>query len=289
MGNEVYLNGYFLPKSEAKISVMDRGFLFADGVYEVIPCYAGHPFRLMQHLQRLEQNLNAIHMVNPLSRQQWEEILEILTEQLPEQDQSIYIQITRGSDNQRDHRIPHHIEPTVFAMTSAIQTISPSLASQGIEAITLEDNRWLRCNIKSTALLANVLLKNEAHEQKAMEAILIRDQCASEGTASNLFIVKDSVIITPPRSANLLPGITRDLILELAEKSCIPYREEKIEVSTLQQADEIWLTSSTKEIMPVTTLNHEPVNNGKPGPLFKQLHGLYSDYKQKLQSGDIEI
>ncbi len=288
MGSEVYLNGAFIPRSEAKISVMDRGFLFGDGVYEVIPCYAGHLFRLSQHLKRLDQSLKSIHMVNPLSEQQWVEILDILTAQLPEQDQSVYLQITRGSDDQRNHKIPHNIEPTVFAMTSSMQAPDPAIAREGVEAITLKDNRWLRCSIKSTALLANVLLKEEANAQQATEAILIRDQHASEGTTSNLFITKEGTLITPPKGEDLLPGVTRDLILELATQHQVPFTEERIAASLLRQADEVWLTSSTKEIMPVVRLDHKPVGNGKPGPLFKQFHRHYSDYKQRLQSGEIE-
>lgn len=288
MGNEVYLNGVFIPKAEAKVSVMDRGFLFGDGVYEVIPCYGGHLFRVEQHLARLNKSLNAIRMTNPLSEAQWLEILSILIDQLPSQDQSVYLQITRGSDAHRDHEVPKQVKPTIFAMTTGMSPADPTIASHGIKAITLQDNRWLRCNIKTTSLLANVLLKDDAREQGAMEAILIRDDQATEGAASNLFIVSNGTLMTPAASDHLLPGITRDLILELAQGAGIDSKSASISETQLLSAEEVWLSSSTKEIMPVVELNGAPVGNGKPGPIFKQLHALYSHHKQLLQNGKIE-
>jgi len=208
---EIYLNGRFLPPQEGNISVMDRGFLFGDGVYEVIPCYGGRLFRLEHHLQRLDNSLHAIRMQNPLERGEWQAILQRLIGQLPGADQSIYLQVTRGSTGRRDHTIPSDIEPTVFVMTQPAVYPDAAALATGITAVTLEDNRWLRCDIKAITLLANVLLRGEAMEHGAAEAILIRNGIATEGATSNLFIVQAGEIITPPKSDHLLPGITRDL------------------------------------------------------------------------------
>jgi D-alanine transaminase len=281
----VYLNGEFLPLTDAKIPVLDRGFLFGDGVYEVIPAYAGQLFRLSQHLQRLDDSLRAIRMGNPLQTDEWCSLLETLIGQRPGEDQSIYLQVTRGAAETRDHAIPEGIAPTIFAMATPIPAVDPALASEGIKAITLDDIRWRLCNIKATTLLANVLFRQQAKEQQAMEAILIRDGLATEGAASNLFVVSDGLLITPPKSHYLLPGITRDLVLELAENAAVPFQQREIPEQELINAEEIWLTSSTKEIMPVTRLNEQPVGDGKPGTLFRKLSGIYSGYKERIKAG----
>jgi len=283
--NKVYLNGEFMPLSQATIPVMDRGFLFGDSVYEVVPAYGGRLFRLSQHLQRLSNSLHAIRIQNPLTTEQWTQVLEVLAKQLPGVDQSIYLQVTRGSTPLRDHAIPAGaIEPTVFAMSNPIPTPDPKVLEQGISAITLEDIRWHRCDIKATTLLANVLVRQQAKDHGAMEAILIRDGYATEGAASNLFIVDDDQLITPPKSEHLLPGITRDLVLELAAEAELSYAEANISHEQLETADEIWLTSSTKEIMPVTHVNDMPVNDGKPGPVWQKMQKLYQAYKEELSS-----
>lgn len=284
---KVYLNGEFLPAAEARVSVMDRGFLFGDGVYEVIPCYAGRMFRLQHHLQRLENSLRGIRMENPLTFDQWRQMLDELIAQLPGQDQSIYLQVTRGSSGKRDHAIPKQISPTVFAMTNPAQYADPALAEKGIEAVTLEDNRWQRCNIKAITLLANVLLRSEAVDAGAAEAILVRDGQATEGAASNLFVVKEGVVVTPPNGPQLLPGITRDLVLELAAANDMAFEEREIPESLLFSADEVWLTSSTKEVMPVVRLNGKPVADGRPGPVFQQMNKLYAACKARLQAGTV--
>ncbi|WP_428608493.1 D-amino acid aminotransferase [Sedimenticola sp.] len=282
---EIYLNGRFLPLEEATIPVMDRGFLFGDGVYEVIPCYGGRLFRLEHHLQRLDNSLHAIRMQNPLTRPEWQALLDRLTAQLPGSDQSIYLQITRGSSGKRDHAIPPQISPTVFVMTQpAIYPDATTLAT-GIKAVTHQDNRWLRCDIKAITLLANVLLRSEAMDRGASETILIRDGQATEGATSNLFIVQAGELITPPKSDHLLPGITRDLVLELAQQHGLPYREQAISEAMLHSADEIWVTSSTKEVMAVVMLDHQPVGNGKPGPIYARMAGFYGEYKALLQAG----
>jgi D-alanine transaminase len=281
----VFLNGAMLPIAEAKISVLDRGFLLGDGVYEVIPAYGGSLFRLEQHLQRLQNSLDAIRISNPHTNAEWEKILNELIAQDSAADQSIYLQVTRGVAAKRDHAFPDKVVATVFAMSNPIATVSEEILHKGIAAITLDDIRWQRCDIKAITLLANVMLRQQAHDEGAAESILISQGYALEGAASNLFIVDNSRIITPPKSSHLLPGVTRDLVLELAGQHRLDYEERPILVQELQQADEIWLTSSTKEILPVTTLDQRAVGDGKPGPVWNRMIELYRQYKQQLRSG----
>jgi len=283
VNNTVYLNGEFIPLVEARISVLDRGFLFGDSVYEVIPAYGGRLFRLQQHLHRLENSLHGIRMQNPMLETQWEQVLATLIAQHPGEDQSIYLQVTRGVAEARDHAIPAGIEPTVFAISTLVPSVTPTTWEHGISAITLDDIRWRFCNIKASTLLANVLLRQEAKDRDAVEAILICDGLAMEGAASNLFIVENGRIITPPKGERLLPGITRDLVLELAAEADIPYRETSITAEQLDRADEIWLTSSTREIMPVTLLDDRTIGQGKPGPLWVKMTQLFHDYKDELR------
>ncbi|PCI18706.1 MAG: D-amino acid aminotransferase [Piscirickettsiaceae bacterium] len=281
---QVYLNGQFIDISEARVSVLDRGFLFADGIYEVIPAYAGNAFRLPQHLERLNNSLAAIRMKPVMDDQQWANIIEQLLSNHTSADQSIYIQVTRGASKARDHQLPEQYEPTVFVMCQAIVPESLNIIAKGINAITLDDIRWDWCHIKSVALLGNILLKQQASDQSCAEAILLREGFATEGSASNLFIVKDNQLITPPKSHHLLPGITRDLVLELAQKEGITCLEQEISELQLTQADEIWLTSSTKEIMPVIELNRQAVGDGKPGKLWVKMANSYSNYKNQLRT-----
>ncbi|VAX11486.1 D-alanine aminotransferase [hydrothermal vent metagenome] len=283
MSNSVYLNGEFIPLAEARVSVMDRGFLFGDGVYEVIPAYGGCLFRLHQHLHRLENSLHGIRMHNPMSEAQWEQVLATLIAQYPGADQSIYLQVTRGASEVRDHAIPAETKPTVFAFSTPFHPVTQACYEHGIAAITLDDIRWRFCNIKATTLLANVLLRQEAKDRDAMEAILIRDGQAMEGTASNLFIVEDGRIITPPKGEHLLPGITRDLVLELAAEAEIPYSEATITAAQLDMADEVWLTSSTREIMPVTLLDDRSIGKGRPGPVWEKMIKMFQNYKEELR------
>ena len=279
---KVYLNGRFLPRDEACVPVMDRGFLFGDSVYEVIPVYGGHLFRLEHHLSRLDNSLAAIRMANPLPHEAWRGVLRELVGQRPGEDQSVYLQVTRGPAEKRDHAIPDVVTPTVFAMTNPLGPIDPAVASDGIAAITLDDLRWQRCDIKATTLLANVLARQLAKEQGAVEAILLRDDLALEGAASNLFVFASGRLVTPPKGPLLLPGITRDLVIELAQANHIPLSEMDIQASALASADEIWLTSSTREVMPVTRLDGRPVGNGRPGPVYQALYAAYQRAKQAV-------
>ena len=279
----VYLNGDYVERDTACVPVTDRGLLFGDSVYEVVPAYAGVPFRAEQHLARLQRSLDAIRLPNPLSTEAWLAVFERLCAEQPDEDQSIYLQVTRGSYATRKHRIPDETTPNVIAFSSPIAERDPRIASEGISAITLKDIRWDRCDIKTTSLLANVLATAEAGDQNADDAILLRDGMAKEGTASNLFIVLEGLLITPPDSDQLLPGVTRDLVLELAQDAKIPYAQAAISEEDLQKATEIWLTSSTREIAPVVTLNGEPVGDGRPGAHWQYMDQLYQAAKQRIR------
>ena len=274
----VYLNGQYLPLSEAKVSVLDRGFLFGDGVYEVIPSYSGHLFHFQEHLQRLENSLAGIRLANPHTRGQW---LEILTPLLDANfDQYIYLQITRGAASKRDHAFPENIPATVFAMCSAIVPFAG--LDKGVKAVSMDDTRWKFCNIKAITLLGNILHRQEAIDQGCAEALLVKGGYVIEGAASNVFAVIDGVLCTPPKGHDILPGITRDVILELAGKNNIPCSEDKIPFTALQAASEIWVTSSTREIIPIVELDSKPVSDGKPGPVWHTMNKLFQAHKQSL-------
>ena len=283
--NTACLNGTFLPLEDACVPVMDRGFLFGDGVYEVIPVYGGKLFRLAHHLQRLGNSLDAVRIGNPLSDTEWETMLRELVHRNEGTDQAVYLQVTRGVAAKRDHAFPAATRPTLFAMSTPMATAIDIDSIIGITAITLPDIRWKHCNIKAITLLPNVMLRQQAVDAGAAEAILIKDGYAIEGAASNIFIVKDGLLVTPPNGPALLPGITRDLILELAAAHTIPFREADITAAELFNADEIWLTSSTREISPVTRLDDTVISAGKPGLLWRRMLTLYQDCKTAIRSG----
>ncbi len=278
--SQVYLNGQYLAIEEASIPVLDRGFIFGDGVYEVIPAYAGKLFRFEEHMRRMENSLKAVRIENPLSAMDWREMLETLIELNGGGNQSIYFQITRGVAA-RDHVLNVKISPTLFAMS---HPLADKTTAEPVAAISCEDIRWQFCNIKAISLLPNIMLRQQAVEQGAYEAILIRDGLVTEGAASNVFIVTDGVIRTPVKNQYLLPGITRDLLLELLQQAGLPHVANDITEQELSNADEIWLTSSTKEIVPVTQLNQQPVGNGQPGPVWHQVCELYQNFKQAQHS-----
>jgi len=275
-----YLNNEFIPLSEAKISVLDRGFIFGDGVYEVIPVYAGRLFRLKEHLQRLENSLNGIKLANPLTQTEWETILNEIIERNGGGDQSVYFQVTRGVAP-RKHYFPKNTPSTIFIMSQPFVDPKPS---KGIKAVTLPDSRWQHCNIKSIALLANVLLTQQAVENEAGETILIRDGYVTEGASTSVFVVKNGVTSTPPEGQHILSGITRDLVLETMRAAGEACEERPILEKELYEADEIWVTSSTREIIPVTMLNDQQVGNGQPGLIWQKAWQYYQDYKQTLRT-----
>ncbi len=278
MEKKVYLNGEYLPLSKAKVSVLDRGFLFGDGVYEVIPSYNGKFFRLEEHLQRLESSLSNIRLGVSYSLEKWQEILQPLLDGT--KDQYIYLQITRGVAPKRDHAFPASPVPTIFAMCSEIQHFEGR--DVGVKAVTMEDNRWEMCNVKATTLLANILLRQQAIEQGCAEAILVKNGYVTEGAASNLFAVIDGVLMTPAKSGDILPGITRDVVIELAHENHITVKEDIISLEALQMASEIWVTSSTREIIPVVELDGKDVADGSPGPVWQKMNRLFQDYKNSV-------
>ena len=266
----VYLNDRFIPLADARISPLDRGFLFGDGVYEVIPVYRRRLFRIEQHLQRLQDSLDSIHLSNPHAWLDWQGILQELVDTQVFEDQSLYLQVTRGADNQRNHAIPQYIDPTVFIFASPLPDTPKSVYESGVAVISGVDNRWQRCDIKAIDLLANILLYQQAVDAHCAETILLRDGYVLEGSASNVFIVQDGVLRTPPKGPFLLPGVTRDLVLEIAQQERVPLIQGPLTQDELTQADEIWITSSTKEIWPVTQLDGQVVGEGKPGAMWRQ-------------------
>lgn len=274
----VFLNGHYLPLEQATVSVLDRGFLFGDGVYEVIPCYWGRLFHLEQHLQRLANSLAAIRLANPYSNEQWSSIFKPLLD--VHKNQYIYLQITRGVAAKRDHAFPAETAPTVFIMCSEIMPFAG--LDTGVKAITMDDSRWQFCHIKAITLLANLLHRQDAVEHDCAEAILIKAGYVTEGAASNVFAVIAGVLITPPKSHAILAGITRDVIIELAVKHNIPCREAAITAEALHSASEIWVTSSTREIIPVVELDGKAVADGKVGTVWHSMNALFQAYKQSL-------
>ena len=271
----VYLNGEFKPIEEASINVLDRGFIFGDGIYEVIPIFNRKIFRFSEHMMRLENSLREIYMSNPLKENEWRDVFHKLIDSLEQANQSIYVQITRGV-SRRDHDIGIADKPTIFAMSSPLEANS---FSSGIKAITHEDIRWQLCNIKAITLLPSILLRHKAKEQEARETILIRNKYVTEGAASNVFVCVDDKIITPPKTSHVLAGITRDLIVEILMQNNLPIVEGSIGESKLLSASEIWVTSSTWEIVPVVELDNKLVSSGMPGPLWRQANKLYQDFK----------
>lgn len=279
-----YLNGEFLPLSQARISPLDRGFLFADGVYEVLPVYSRHAFRQAEHLRRLQNSLDGIRLANPLSADEWDSIINRLIAAAPFDDQSIYLQITRGADDKRDQPFPQAVAPTVFLFTAPLTQPTPSQRETGVSAVSTADLRWGRCDLKTVALLPNILSRQLAVDASCTETILIRDGYLTEGSASNIFIVRNGVILAPPKDYHLLPGITYDLVLELAVRHQAPHEVRLITEAELRAADEVWMTSSTKEVLAITRLDGQAVGHGdtagRPGPVGRQMQTWYVDFRE---------
>ncbi|MFE8072728.1 D-amino acid aminotransferase [Marinobacteraceae bacterium S3BR75-40.1] len=274
---QVWLNGEFMAAEAARISPLDRGFLFGDGVYEVIPVYAGRPFALQAHLDRLDRSLAAIGLQVPENRGDWSRLIDTLVADNGGGDQAVYLQITRGPAPQRDHLFPEQPHPTRFLMSWSLgDKLRQALdVEQGIRAVTLDDNRWLRCDIKATSLLPNALLKQAAQEAGAEEAILVRDGRVTECAAANVFLVEQGHLVTPPADHHILHGITRNWIVALAGREGVTCREEPIARERLLEAEEIWISSSTREIVPVIELDGRHVGNGTPGPVWRRIAESY--------------
>ena len=278
-GSIAYLNGDYLLLEECKVSALDRGFIFGDAIYELIPVYNNKPFYLDAHLNRLERSLVQIGIDSPHDIAGWTDIINQLTEKSDLKDLYVYIQVTRGVAP-RDHAFPVNVKPTVFAMIGAWPSTPAEIFQQGLTAVTVKDMRWDRCDIKVTSLLANVLKKQKAVEGDAHEAIIIRDGVVLEGSASNVFVIKDSHVYSAPKNNLILPGITRDVVVDLLNENNIPLTEEAPTEDVLHGADEVWITSSTKECLPVTTLDGKPVGSGQPGELWGRIFDYFQACKQ---------
>ncbi len=277
----VFLNGKFLPIEEAKVPVLDRGFIFGDGVYELVPVYSRVAFRLDEHLARLERSLAETRIRNPYSRVQWRDIIYRLVDAQPFEDQGVYFQVTRGVAK-RDHAFPKGVEPTVFMMSNPLVTPPRELVEKGAAAVSAHDNRWLRCDIKSISLIGNCLLRQLSAEEGEAETILFRDGRLTEASASNVFVVKRGVIVSPPKSNLILPGITYDIVTELARANGLPLEFRDVTQAEVRAAEEVWVTSSSKEVLPIVTLDGRPVGEGRPGPVFARMYLLYQEFKQKV-------
>jgi D-alanine transaminase len=283
IADPVYLNGAFVPLAGAGISPLDRGFLYGDGVYELIPVYSRRAFRIDEHLMRLQATLDGIKLANPLTVDAWKTVVLRLIEAAPWDDQSIYLQVTRGADNKRDHAFPPaSVPPTTFAFAAPLVTTPADVRARGVSAITVPDLRWSRCDLKVVSLLANVLARQEAVERGCAEALLIRDGFMKEGAASNIFVVRDGVLLAPPKTHLMLPGITYDVVLELAARHGQPLEVREIHENELRAADEVWMTSSTKEVLAITTLDGQPVGDGRPGPAGQRMWQWYQEFKNTV-------
>ena len=277
----IFLNGKFMPIEEARIPVLDRGFIFGDGVYEMVPVYSRVPFRLDEHLVRLDRSLAAVRIKNPYTQAEWRDIILQLVAKQPFDDQGIYFQVTRGVAK-RDHAFPQGVEPTVFIMSNPLVSPPKELVQKGGTAVSAQDFRWLQCDIKSISLIGNCLLRQVSADVGAVETILFRDGKLTEASASNVFIVKGGVIASPPKSHLILPGITYDVVLEIAQAAKLPLELRDVSEAEVRSADEVWVTSSSKEVLPIVTLDGKPVGAGKPGAVFEKVYALYQDYKQKV-------
>jgi D-alanine transaminase len=274
----VYLNGQFLPLEEAKISVLDRGFIYGDGVYELVPVYGRRPYRLRQHLARLQRSLDGIRLANPHTDAEWEAIIAGLIGRMAFADQGVYLQVTRGAAK-RDHAFPAGVAPTVFMMSNPLALPSREQIERGVAVVTAADERWLHCDLKTISLLGNVLARQLAVDAGATETVLFRNGYLTEASASNVLLVRDGVIVAPPKDNQILPGITYDVAFELAREGGLPIQVRPVPKEEALAADEMWLSSSTKEVLAVTSLDGRPFGGGKPGPVFRKVHALFQASK----------
>ena len=274
----VYLNGQFLPIEEAKIPVLDRGFIYGDGVYELIPVYKRRPFRLPQHLTRLQHSLDGIRLANPHSEAEWAEIVSEVIARQPFDDQGVYFQVTRGVAK-RDHTFPAGVAPSVFLMSNSLVSLSAEQIEKGVAVVTADDNRWQRCDLKTISLVGNVLMRQLAADAGAVETVMFRDGNLTEASASNVLVVIRGVIVAPPKTTLILPGITYGAAYEFARAAGLPFEMRPVSRAEVQVADEMWLSSSTKEVVAVTTMDGRPFASGTPGPMFRKMHALFQEHK----------
>ena len=276
----VYLNGRFLPIEDAKVSVLDRGFIYGDGVYELIPVYRRQPFRLPQHLARLQHSLDGIRLANPHTDAEWTSIVGEIVERQPFDDQGVYFQVTRGVAK-RDHTFPKDVPATVFMMSNPLVTPSADQIEKGVAVVTSLDNRWQRCDLKTISLVGNVLMRQLAADANAVETVMFRDGQLTEASASNVLVVIGGTVVAPPKDRRILPGITYGAVFDFAQEAGIPFEIRPVGQAEALAADEMWLTSSAKEVLAVTTLDGRPFAGGNPGPLFRKMHALFQARKPK--------
>jgi D-alanine transaminase len=277
-----YLNGEYQPTFEARISPFDRGFLYSDGAYEVMPVYGGRPFRFPQHAERLTRSLAAIRMADPHTREEWRRIFATLIERNGGGEQYVYSQVTRGAERGRNHAPLPDVPRTVFAFCAPWPVPSPAVLEKGVSCVTAADTRWARCDIKSVSLLANILLRQQAVDAEAAETIILRDGELTDASASAVHVVIGGELRTPPNSWKLLPSTTRGVIEELAERASVRWRSARVSEAELRAADEICISAATREVQSVTRLDGKPVGDGKPGPVFRALHGAFQSLKREL-------
>lgn len=285
----VYLNGEWLPLLEAKVSVLDRGFVFGDGIYEVVPSYSRKPFRLESHLRRLQRSLAAIRIKSPFDHDQWANLFQDVISRNQGEDQFVYVQVTRGVAK-RDHLFPTpEVTPTVFAMSTAFSRPGPELREKGLSVVSLPDERWLHCDIKSVALLGNVLARQAAADRGADEAVMFRDGFLTEGAACNIWIIKDGVLCAPLKNHLVLEGVRYGLMEEVAEKLGIPVQIRRIRHAEVTHADEMLITSATKEVLPVVRMDQRPVGHpshaGQPGPVYRRIRQAYDEAIDAIRLG----
>ena len=276
----VYLNGQYLPLEDAKISVLDRGFIYGDGVYELVPVYRRQPFRMAQHLARLQRSLDGIRLANPHSNAEWASIIGTLVAKQPFDDQAVYFQVTRGVAR-RDHAFPQDVAPTVFMMSNPLPTPTAEQFAKGVAVVTAEDNRWRRCDVKTISLVCNVLMRQLAADAGAIETVMFRDGFMTEASASNVLAVIGGRIVAPPKDNMILPGITYGAAEEFAYEAGLPFEIRPVARDEALAAAEWWLTSSTKEVLAVTAVDGKPFAGGVPGPMFRKMYALFQQHKPK--------
>jgi D-alanine transaminase len=276
-----YLNGEYTALRDARISPLDRGFLFGDSVYEVLPVFGGRMFRFREHFDRLARSLREIRIDSPHTHEQWLTILEELIRRNGGSDMYVYVQVTRGMEYGRNHAFPQQVKPGIFAMAAPLPALTEEIRSKGLAAITVQDFRWGRCDIKSTALLANVLMKQQAADVGAQEAIILRDGDVLEGSSTSIFVVKNGSVATPPNSHRILPGTTRDTAIQLAT-GLMPVEVRRIGVEELRGADEVWISAATRNVLPVTRIDDAPVGAGKPGPVWQRMNQAFDGLRERL-------
>jgi len=274
----VFLNGEFLRLADAKISVLDRGFIYCDGVYEVVPVYARKPFRMPQHLARLARTLDGVRLADP-HPDRWPALIAELIARQPFEDQAVYLQVTRGVAK-RDHAFPPGVSPTVFMMSNPLALPSREQVERGVAVVTADDNRWLRCDLKTTSLVGNVLMRQYAADHDAIETVMFRNDYLTEASASNVLVVRNGTVIAPPKDNLILPGITYDATLEIAQAAGVPLEVRPVPRKEAMSADEMWLSSSSKEVLAVPRVDCKPYAGGAPGPVFRRIYEAFQARKR---------